>query len=318
MKTRRSGGGGALGELSAQERRFLRAYADELRTRYAPRTAPEYLYQLRYFLLWLAERGGSPSQVRTADLQAYRSQLYEARKPDGAPYSLGAQINRLKAVRSLYGFLLRHGYLLHDPAAALELPRAGSRLPRLVLSPREVLRILSACTQKTPYGLRDRALLETLYATGVRASELGALRLEDVDLEDRLLRVVLGKGRKDRNVPLTRAAARALLAYLQQARPRLGAGSSPYLFPGRQGGRLGRNSINLIVKRAVVRARLAKRVSCHTFRHSVATHLLRARADIRHIQALLGHASLNTTERYTRVALVDLRKAIERAHPRGR
>jgi site-specific recombinase XerD len=168
-------------------------------------------------------------------------------------------------------------------------------------------------------GLRDRAILETLYATGIRAGELGSLKREDVDTEERLLRVLLGKGRKDRNVPLTRAAAEAIEAYLAYGRPRMrGTRTSPLLFLAHRGGKMYDAHLNDVVARAAFRAGVKKHATCHTFRHSVATHLLKGGADIRHIQMLLGHSSLQTTERYTRVEVSDLKEIMKRAHPRGR
>jgi site-specific recombinase XerD len=141
----------------------------------------------------------------------------------------------------------------------------------------------------------------------------------DIDTEERVLRVVLGKGRKDRHVPLTRAACEALDRYLESGRPFLvGRKHARFLFLANRGGFLDPSTLNRIVQRWAKRARLKKHVTCHTFRHSLATHLLRGRADIRHIQALLGHASLQTTERYTHVELHDLQAVIRRAHPRGR
>jgi len=172
---------------------------------------------------------------------------------------------------------------------------------------------------RSPLVRRDRAILETLYATGIRVTELIQLGPSDVDTSERTLRVIQGKGQKDRNIPLTRAAARAVEGYRSLGRPALlGPTASPWLFLGERGGRLHRAQVGDIVKAWAHKARVKKKVSCHTFRHSVATHLLRGRADIRQIQALLGHGSLSTTERYTRVELSDLKRVIERAHPRGR
>lgn len=303
--------------MSGPAAEWLSRYEEHLKVETAERTAPEYLAHVRGFLAWLASRGLTLAEARRADLHAYQSHLYEARKKDGAPYSIGTQANRVKAVRSLFRFLCRSGARLDDPAADLLVPKE-TRLPRLVLTVQEARRILMAPDRTQPLGLRDRAVLETLYATGIRVSELAALRIEDVDVEDRLLRVVLGKGRKDRNLPLTHAAAEAIKDYLASGRSRLPGREAPFLFPGRFGGRMRRASLAAIVRRAARKANVRKRAACHTFRHTVATHLLRRGADIRLIQVLLGHQSLQTTERYTRVALSDLRRALARAHPRGR
>jgi site-specific recombinase XerD len=187
------------------------------------------------------------------------------------------------------------------------------------LTRQEARQLVEAPDTSTPLGLRDRAILETFYGTGIRAGELARLKCTDVDTEDRVLRVVLGKGAKDRNVPLTRAAAEAIEAWLAEGRPRTpGATRSAWLFLACRGGRLYASLLNDVVQEQAKRAGIERHVTCHSLRHSVATHLLKGGADIRHIQALLGHASLQSTERYTHVEISDLSKVLKRAHPRGR
>jgi len=307
------------GPMSTKTERLFKLYGEDVEQRYAPRTAEGYRFYARQFLLWLRARGIELNAVRTEDLQAFQRELYTRRRKDGRPYSVGHQATVLTVVRHLFRFLYRRLYIVKDPAASLELPRLEKRLPRVILSPQEVLRMLGSARQKTPTGLRDRAILETFYATGLRVSELARLTPYDVDTEERVLRVVLGKGRKDRNVPLTRAAAAALEHYLVKARPKLVREfKAPYLFLADKGGFLHCAVLNKIVRRYAKKARIKKHVTCHTFRHTVATHLLKGRADIRHIQVLLGHRSLGTTELYTRVEISDLKEVIRRAHPRGR
>ncbi len=306
-------------------------YEDKLRLRYAPRTIEGYRRHLAGFLAWLSERGLELCDVRRGDMQAYQGALYARRKKDGQSYCAGSLANTLTVVQGFFRYLTRQGMLLADPAALLELPKREERLPRAIVTPREAVRILRAACGKTPRELRDRALLETLYATGVRASELAHARTCDVDTEDRVLRVVMGKGGKDRTVPLTPSAARAIEEYLLRGRPKIlspegkvvgrplaGKKDIALLFLADQGGELRRAVLSRIVAKYARRARVKKPVTCHTFRHSVATHLLRGGADIRHIQALLGHERLSTTERYTRVEVSDLRKVVRLAHPRGR
>lgn len=304
--------------MSAKLRRLLQLYEQDLQVRYGGRTAPEYLAHAGFFLAWLGAQGVELCAARPSDLAAYQSALYAARKPDGKPYASGSQANRLKGVKSFYRFLFRRGYVLLDPAASLEMPRLDQRLPRVILTTDEVVRILEAPERTTALGLRDRAVLEVLYATGIRASELAQLAVEDVDTQERLLRVVLGKGRKDRNVPLTRKAAQAALRYLLSARAKLVHERTTRLFLTSQGHPLNRARVNELVRHWTKQAHVKKHVTCHTFRHTLATHLLKGRADIRHIQMLLGHSSLATTERYTRVEISDLKDVIVRAHPRGR
>jgi integrase/recombinase XerD len=315
--------GNQQGSVSAAWVRLLGQYEDALAARYSARTVEHYLADVRFLLAWLDERGVGLVDVRSADLEAYQTHLSALRKRDGRPYAAGSQQARLIAMKNFFRFLYRRGDLVHDPAAAVELGRAEDRLPRVVLTEEEARRVVSAPREKTPVVLRDRAILETLYATGLRVSELADLTVYDVDTEERLLRIVMGKGKKDRNVPLTRPAARAIEEYLAKGRETLagwarrGEGAR-LLFLAEKGGKLKRAVVGKIIARWAKKAGIRKHVTCHTFRHSVATQLLRGGADIRHIQALLGHASLKATERYTRVEIGDLKRVVERAHPRGR
>ena len=306
--------------MSTKTRRLLRLYEDELHLRFASSTRKSRLSVLGPFLRWLFARGLDLSEVRTEDLQAYQNELHALRKGDGRPLSLGHQLSCLCAIRSFFRFLYRRGVLLHNPAAAVELPRQEKRLPRTVLSPSEARRLLEAAQRPhSARELRNRAILETFYATGIRCGELSHLRLYDVDTEERVLKVRNGKGAKDRHVPLTRKAAEAIEAYLEKGRSELlSAKKAPFLFLADKGGFLQVAVLNKMVRRYASKAAIRKHITCHTFRHSVATHLLKGRADIRHIQALLGHESLSTTQIYTRVEISDLKEVLRRAHPRGR
>jgi integrase/recombinase XerD len=305
--------------VSTKLSQALRLYREDLELRYGERTAPEYESRVRRFLGWLEEKGIPLFSVRTEELGAYQAHLMSLRRGDGKPYSVGFQHNTLSALKSFFRFLYRRGMMLHDPAAAIEPPRQESRLPRAILTLREARAIVEAPDTRTPQDLRDRAILETLYATGIRVSELINLTVSDVETEERTLRVVRGKGRKDRTVPLTRAAAEAIDDYLANSRAKLGPRAGERrLFVTTHGAPMHRMGMSQLVKRWAFEAGVKKRVTPHTFRHSVATHLLKGKADIRHIQALLGHASLATTERYTHVAIEDLREVMKRAHPRGR
>lgn len=298
---------------------ILAPYDDDLVIRFAPKTVASYRAALRAYVAWLEPRDLALTAVTSADLLAYQRDLVAQRRPDGQPYSADHQMQHVTVLKSLYAFLVRRGVVLANPTGLLVYPRVESRLPRAILNTRDVRGILDAADDRTPLGLRDRAILETLYATGIRAGELVRLTLRDVDTEDRLLRIVLGKGRKDRTVPLTRAAASAIEAYLVRGRPRIrGARTSPSLFLALRGGRLYGSALCDLIATATTRADIDRHATAHTFRHSAATHLLKGGADIRHIQQLLGHASLATTERYTRVEISDLKEVLRRAHPRGR
>jgi integrase/recombinase XerD len=309
--------------------RLVRLFEDDAALRYGERTVTEYVAHVRAFLGWAEAKGLTLTGMKREDLAAYQSELFALRRSDGRPYSAGFQANRFSALKSFFSFLTRRLLVLRDPMAGLERPRLETRLPRTILTPREARRIIEAPRARTPVELRDRAILETLYATGIRASELIQLSPFDVDTEERTLRVVRGKGGKDRNVPLTPPAATAIENYFTKSRPQLLAttrtGSGVYpakaskrLFVSPRGGVLYRATLDKIIHRWTRQSGVKKRVTAHTFRHSVATHLLKHGADIRHIQALLGHEGLTTTERYTHVEISDLQAVVRRAHPRGR
>jgi len=302
--------------VSARSERLLALYRDDVLLRFEPKSVEDYLTHLKAFLAWLLEKGIELGEVRTEDIQLHQNDVLAQKKKDGKPYSMGHHENRLIAIKSFFRFLYQRGYLLHDPASTLSFHRRENRIPRVILTPREARKVIEAAKEETPCELRDRAILETLYATGIRVSELSKLTPFDVDLEEKTLRVLLGKGRKDRKVPLTDSAAEAIELYLESGRPKLLAREAPYLFLADKGGRLHRAVLSRIVQRYARKAKVKKHVTCHVFRHSVATHLLRGGADIRHIQKLLGHGSLHSTQRYTRVEISDLKKAIARAHPR--
>jgi integrase/recombinase XerD len=305
--------------VSAKRDQLLREYEEGAVLHLAAITVGGYLKQMRAVLRWLDEKGIDLASVRLSDLLAHLSELATARKKDGNPYSAGQQQKRVSALKSFFRFLVRRGYVLQDPAAPLEMPKSESRLPRTILTKDEAQRIIEVARGKSPRELRDRAILETLYGSGIRACELIALTPQDVDTQERTLHVVLGKGRKGRMVPLTHAAARAIEAYLAFGRAKLlRYPATPWLFVSDWGMRAYNFTLNTIVQRYAKKARVRKRVTCHTFRHSIATHLLKGHADIRHIQVFLGHRSLQSTQRYTRVEISDLREVVRRAHPRGR
>ncbi len=221
------------------------------------------------------------------------------------------------AIRAFYRYLATSGRLSHDPSARLVAPRLDSPLPS-VLSVSQVERLLTR-PPATPRGLRDRAALEVLYGAGLRASELLSLRLQDVDLEVGFVRAI-GKGDKERVVPLGRKGVEAVLAYLQRGRPFLGppgAMKPPVLILNSRGRSLTRQGLHLIVKRYAREAGLPDTVSIHTLRHSFATHLVEGGADLRAVQEMLGHVDLSTTQLYTHVSRGRLRRVYDEAHPRA-
>jgi integrase/recombinase XerC len=297
--------------------RFLRHLAEE--RNYSVHTLRAYRGDVERFLAFLAgEFLGRPlAEVRPAavDALAVRSFLAALTRQGVGRRSQG---RALSAVRSLLRFACREGVLDHNPAAAVRTPKQPRRLPRH-LRPGEVETLLAAPAGDEPLARRDRALLETLYATGLRVAELVSLDWRDVDLEGRVLRV-LGKGGKERMLPFGRAAAAALLSWREawdELRREDLALDGP-VFLNHRGGRLTDRSVRRLLDRYVDAAALAAGVHPHTLRHTFATHLLEAGADLRAIQELLGHSSLATTQRYTHLEVERLLRVYREGHPRAR
>jgi integrase/recombinase XerD len=276
----------------------------------APRSIEAYKRDLDDFARFVAQRGASrPAQVTRSSVTLY---LVALRRRGRAPATVK---RRAAAVRSFYKFLLREDALAQDPTLDLASPRLPRRLPK-VLTVEEVERLLAAPDLSTPQGVRDRAMLELLYGSGLRVSEVVALNLGDVDLSVELVRC-LGKGSKERLVPVGSHAVRALRAYQQTARPALAGGRVPSaLFINRRGGRLTRQGCWKLLRGHARRAGITRPLSPHVLRHSFATHLLERGADLRAVQEMLGHASLGTTQIYTHVARDRLRAVYAQAHPR--
>jgi integrase/recombinase XerC len=285
---------------------MLDAYAAHLRAeRHAsPHTLRAYLADVQQ-LVAFAGPGGAAG-VRPETLRHWLRAL------DGT-LDRASIARKLAAVRGFFRFLARSGRLPADPTLGVGTPRTRRKLP-IHLTLDDVDRLLSSPSAERPLGLRDRAILEVLYSSGLRVSELTGLDWQDVDAEAGLLRV-MGKGRKERVVPVGRPALRALDAYRHA-----GDGSSPTtgpVFRNARGGRLTARSVARLTERHVLASGSSAKATPHALRHTFATHLLGAGADLRAIQELLGHASLSTTQRYTHVDLRRLMDAYDRAHPRA-
>ena len=297
---------------------------------YSPKTRVNYTRDVKLFLTWLSENTAINSivEVTPAQLQQYQIWLYNFERSDGDSeatkekeakrLSVGTQANRLAAVRKFFSWLLSEQQIAYNPATSLQLPKQPQRLPRGVLTKSEARRLIEATPTTKPRDIRDRAILETLYATGIRRAELLALTIYDADLQTATLRIEHGKGNTKRVVPLTQSAIAALKLYLEEARSLFAheAGQVRLFVSSRSGGPLDDDDIVRIVAKASTRAGIRKHVTPHTLRHTCATHLLKGRADIRQIQKLLGHRRLSSTEVYTRVELTDLHEVIARCHPR--
>ena len=276
--------------------------------RLADRTVDAYRRDLADFAAWL---DGPPAAASPDQLAAYVAKL----RADGLAATTIAR--RVAALRSFFRHQVLLGTRPDNPAAELELPRRRRALPK-TLSPGEVERLIDAATGTTPRSLRDRALVELLYGAGLRVSEAVGLERAAVDLERRLVRAV-GKGSKERVVPIGREAVEALRRYLARGRPFLDKRHRPELFLNAQGGALTRAGAFLILKKLAETAGLEpERVHPHLLRHSFATHLLEGGADLRSVQEMLGHADLATTELYTHVSDRRRRELYFRAHPHAR
>ncbi len=278
-------------------------------------TLEAYRSDLLQFGEFLERSGCTATEAGHGELARFLDEL-AAGKDGRAPVAATTLGRKVACLRSFYRHLRREGVIDHDPTAELRGPRKPQRLPR-VLTRDEVNRLLAQPQGTDPLAVRDRALLELMYASGLRASEAVELELGDVDLEEGLLRA-RGKGSKERLVPIGREALAALVGYCHSARPRLVAEQSrSRLFLNRRGGGLTRQGLYKIVQGHARRAGLASKMSPHTLRHTFATHLLAGGCDLRSLQEMLGHADLSTTQVYTHLSAERLKDAYFAAHPRA-
>jgi len=278
------------------------------------RTRREYL---GYFIDWCYQRGVvRPSHVTKPILDRYQKHLFHHRKKNGDPLSTSSQCARLVPVKAFFKWLAKENHLLYNPASELEMPRLEKRLPKAILSESEVETVLNQTDVTTPNGIRDRALLETLYSTGIRRLELIHLSVHDIDVERGTLMIRQGKGKKDRMLPIGDRAVAWVEKYLNEVRPEMvTAESGQTLFLSAVGKPYIPNRLTAMVRGHIDAAKLNKRGSCHLFRHSMATHMLEHGADIRFIQAMLGHATLDTTQIYTQVSIKKLKEVHSLTHP---
>lgn len=296
-------------------RRYLQHLAIERGL--AENTLSSYRRDLTRYLETLEAAGvGTPAAITEAHVNGYLQQLARG---DEAHQALGARsvARHTVAVRQLHKYWELEGICEPNPAREVQPPAVGQSLPKAI-SIAEVTRILESISLDTPAGLRDRAILEFLYSTGARISEVVALDVDDLHFADDAVVRLFGKGSKERVVPVGAYAQRAVSDYLVRSRPGLAAKGkgTPALFLNQRGGRLSRQSVWMILSKAAQRAGIATEVSPHTLRHSFATHLLEGGADVRVVQELLGHASVTTTQIYTKVSVDSLREAYQLAHPR--
>ena len=296
---------------------YVNAYLDHLKARnYAKQTVAYKKMALERFLAWCAERGiHRASEVTRPVLQRYQRHLYHAQTRGHRPLSAAGQFNRLMAVKGLFRFLTRENVLLYNPASELDLPRLEKRLPKDILTAEEAERVMAEPDVTTPIGLRDRALLEMLYSTGMRRQELIDLERRDIDAARGIVAIRQGKGKKDRFIPVGERALLWLEKYLADVRPELETTDIHTLFLDDTGQKLDPHRVSRAVRAYVEKSGVDKQGRCHLFRHTMATLMLENGADIRFIQQMLGHSQLSTTEIYTHVSVLKLKQVHALTHP---
>jgi integrase/recombinase XerD len=302
--------------LAAWIRRYMEALTAQHRSVSDVRTRRS---KLAHFHAWCAERGiARPEQVTFAAMGQFQRHLFHYRKPNGAPIVINGQRIALFTIEMFFRWLVRQKVVPSNPAADLELPRATRDL-REPLTLEEVERVLALPDLTTPDGLRDRALLELFYATGIRRAELAHLAQTDIEPERGTLHVRQGKGRKDRFVPVGERALAWVAKYEREARWQCAPDPSErHLFLNQYGQPLSNDALSWRVRDYFQRAGIVKRGACHLFRHTMATAMLDNGADIRHVQEMLGHSQITSTQRYTHVSIARLKAVHAATHPAAR
>ena len=309
-----------IGDLADPEG-MGRAVADHLawrRTKGQTETTVEQAGTLvRYFVCWCEERGTTrPTEVTRGTIERYQKWLFAYRQPkNDRPLTFTSQHKRVAVVLALFRWLSRANRILVNPGADIELPKMEKRLPD-VLTVAEAERIMNAVDVTTALGVRDRAILETLYSTGMRRMELCGLSVFDVDTEEGIVKIRQGKGRKDRMVPIGARAVAWIEKYLGEVRPGLVADpKEAALFLTMYGASFSKSHVSTAARAYKLLAGIEKKGACHIFRHTAATAMLENGADTRYVQALLGHEALSTTQIYTKVAIRKLKEVHTATHP---
>lgn len=284
---------------------------------YSADTVKHLRESLRLFVLWAQERDlHQPMQITRVLIERYQRHLFYYRKKDGQPLSNHVVLGRLLALRNFFKWAARKNHILYNPAGDIELPRLEKRLPKHILSATEVETIMAQCKHNEALGIRDRAILETLYSTGMRRLELAQLKICELDHERGTVTIRQGKGKKDRVIPIGKRAIAWIKRYLEEVRPSLvREPDEGILFLTNRFSPFNPDALSQLVRDYIDAANIGKRGSCHLLRHACATLMLEGGADIRFIQALLGHADLNTTEIYTRVSIAKLKEIHTATHP---
>jgi integrase/recombinase XerD len=297
---------------------MMREHLDALRIRaYSEYTVRGRRVHISYFIEWAKEHGlREPMEITRPILERYQRHLFYYRKKNGEAMSFRSQHSRLVPLRVWFKWMTRQNYILHNPASEIELPRLGRTLPKNILSPQEIELVMMQPVLVDSIGLRDRAILEVLYSCGLRRLEVVNLKLFDLQLDRGLIVVRQGKGRKDRYVPIGERATAWLQKYIAEARPQLAIEPDDMTaFLTTQGEPFSRDHLTYTVREHIVAAQIGKVGACHLLRHTMATHMHENGADIRHIQAILGHEDIKTTQIYTHVAIRALQQVHAATHP---
>jgi integrase/recombinase XerD len=300
---------------------LMEKHLEALRARnYSEYTVKSRRVHLGFFVGWCRDRGiTEPTEVTRPILEHYQRFLFHYRQKNGNPLTFRSQHSRLVPLRVWFRWLARQHYILHNPASELELPRMEHRLPKAVLSASEVEQVLAQPDVGDPLGLRDRALMETLYSTGMRRLELANLKLYDLDTERGTVAIRQGKGKKDRVIPIGERAAAWVEKYIRESRPVLVTEPDDHtLFLSNAGEPFSLDHLSNLVRTHVDASGIGKRGACHMFRHVCATLMLENGADIRYIQQMLGHSDLKTTQIYTHVSIRQLKRIHAATHPAAR
>lgn len=301
-------------------RELMAGYLEALKVRnYSAASVATYEGALGTFATWCEARALlRAGEVTRPILERYQRHLFYYRKANGQALSVRSQHTLVTALRGFFRWLAKERYLLHNPASELQLPRLHKQLPKVVLTAEQAEAVLALPDVATALGLRDRAILEVLYSTGLRRKEVAGLTVWDVDSARGTVAVREGKGGKDRFVPIGERALAWLTKYLEEARPSLVVEETSVLFLSAYGLPFNAEELTHLVGRYVREAGVARGGACHLFRHSMATAMLERGADIRFIQAMLGHAKLDTTQLYTQVSINKLKEIHAATHPTAR
>lgn len=282
------------------------------------RTINNYLWSLERFLNYLSELHiYSVLEVNKNVVLNYQKHLHYYINKKGKSDTPESQNKHLQAVKMFFHFLKEKDYIPQDPSQDIAYAKQPITLPRSILTKKEAKKMLQQPNTNTPLGFRNRTILELLYSTGIRRDELRNLTVEDVNLQDGYLRINSGKGNVDRVIPVGAIALKYLQNYILEIRPILTNNSNrKELFISRKGSKLGKNTPGLLIEKYAKLAKIEKTITPHTWRHTCATHMLQNNANIRHVQELLGHRSLESTQRYTQLTIIDLKQTHKKHHPR--